>query len=1725
MQIENLNLYINENNSIKSKFFLLMNVLVSNKENNIYYYFILILFHELQNLSIFFSKNVKVLNSKYLMDNILLQFEDIVRVKSLFFYNRDIYNILIYLISIYIFFFSCFFLLLLKKMNLCTIYNQALRILNYLININVFILQIIFYDSFTHFLCFGKEYNIKIKEIKCNQSNNKFPFIISLISTSLFFILMTMINLFYQDNFFLSQSPVKGIITYLNLYTQIICFINSFSLAFVNEIYHETFFIWHIINGLFLLIYLYKKIVFYNNIIYCLISVSFFIRLYTSIYFFIFYYLDMNNKGLIFIITTIIIGYIISIISINLRYKIIKTIPFNELNNKYNILFYLQFLTRSVNQINDETIRALLSGIIELHNKECTNSNCIVKAKKKKFYLPLINQWGEYEDNYKIDIIFLRHFVLSNITFFINKGTIFPELLINLSYYYLFEIGNVCLSLFYYEKLIHLKLNIKEKFSVERLRILISNYLMNIFKKNNESCNSINELDTTLYYKYHDISEKFIEEIFNELSFTLDFWSFFVVKSNITIINFNKIFETIDKIRTTREKINNLWNKMFEIYSGINIYFDLYLHFISNVNGDEERKNFLNDFQKKKQMIISTEHLNIDYYNILFNNETGIALVNGNLGNEGKIEKTNYKFAEIFDMDLQYIIGKNIHEFMPKIFSNEHKNYMNNFYNIGEKKIIDKKELTVIGLNKNKNLLLLKKIIKIFPMINHSVFYIGIFTLEPINDLILIDSNFDIQGMSKYLMDRLEFYNQHFFQEINIPFYLICKNFLNYYKYFIKEKKIIPSRDLFSTLILTDLKFDDDKKKQKVTTDNIDIKEEMEIEYEMKVPNFLHQLSNILKQKREKKENDWMSLDENDEESDLLLDKKQIRKYDRKQSRKRTCRASPSINSLKFFATNTIVPTTFSNLSKNLKGIIPNDLNDKSPSHSQSSLNGIYKIKNYRNLFYKENYHEIVRLLDLDTLKCDVSFSFNFAIEKYIFGNKHCYIIRCINHKKDERTKEIDFGSLNEHESFLMYKIVKKKVIYLEKDYEIDKNEKKMFYFNIKNFRKITQYSSEYQENRIKSQNQIEKFSKIFGKANKEIIENEATSQIFNIGYNSQLSQIQKITEIRESILKKTANLKSITILKIIPLIWMLSSFIFGIVIYLFFIYALNEMENVRIYNIKINLLQIRIIQILNVLGDINIFFFSKNISDINHIYYIDNETEFLSELKTIGINWYNESCKTIEYIERHYNKYFNSNDINIWFKVPMAYSNDYPLKFNEYFALSLSESLYDAYYLIINKYILNGKFNIESDDHDEIDFCFFYSIQNMINYNIPILNYFSEPFGLKLIEYNNRIDKIFDYIVIVLFLLSFIIIGSFITTTLITIHGFGTGIYKMINISQDSVCEAIINIENYSIQYKKKLALYESPTKVQNYSDYLSADDIRSKKTKTYISNFSPTLNDNKKIINLKISFHIYLILFLDLIFLTIIMINILILIRNQIKLNKNFIISFTYISSEFLYISSKIFDMKCLIGNIPYKNLNYGKNEDHTHRLIFFQTINEFSDIYHFYYYEYLYDICKTLYEINSIDYYKCKNNSEIKLLNNSQAIRDYLFRSIEKIIYQYKNSSLWYNDFNSFHMLSLKEYYNILTIYKTIYMPIIDKINIVFEKSLFNQIKKKKKILICLTLILLIWSLIDIFNIYIYFIPTLRKYTIISRDFLRIIPINYILKIPSLIKWMETIEGDIV
>ena len=73
-----------------------------------------------------------------------------------------------------------------------------------------------------------------------------------------------------------------------------------------------------------------------------------------------------------------------------------------------------------------------------------------------------------------------------------------------------------------------------------------------------------------------------------------------------------------------------------------------------------------------------------------------------------------------------------------------------------------------------------------------------------------------------------------------------------------------------------------------------------------------------------------------------------------------------------------------------------------------------------------------------------------------------------------------------------------------------------------------------------------------------------------------------------------------------------------------------------------------------------------------------------------------------------------------------MTLSPFFPIHFFEYFTLSLSESLYNAYYLFNNENYGYQIIDVKSDSFEEIHIFSFYSLQIMINYNLPILIIFT---------------------------------------------------------------------------------------------------------------------------------------------------------------------------------------------------------------------------------------------------------------------------------------------------------------------------------------------------------------------------------------------------------------
>jgi len=218
---------------------------------------------------------------------------------------------------------------------------------------------------------------------------------------------------------------------------------------------------------------------------------------------------------------------------------------------------------------------------------------------------------------------------------------------------------------------------------------------------------------------------------------------------------------------------------------------------------------------------------------MMFNKETGIAICNGDKGKEGLIEKVNHSFEKIFQYSFDEMRGINISLLMPKVFEKDHSKFMKEYIQIGKKYLLNSKGHHSFAKDKNNSIIYIRINLKIFPVLNESIYFLGMIIQEKIDDLIFIDSNFIIQGMSQKLCEKFQINNKYFFMNYDIPFYMICKNFIQFYKNFMLENK--GNNDNFNdTIDLISVEEDDEldssNKELNKKDINIEINENIELE-------------------------------------------------------------------------------------------------------------------------------------------------------------------------------------------------------------------------------------------------------------------------------------------------------------------------------------------------------------------------------------------------------------------------------------------------------------------------------------------------------------------------------------------------------------------------------------------------------------------------------------------------------------------------------------------------------------------------------------------------------------------------------------------------------------------------------------------------------------------------------------------------------------------------------
>ena len=1166
-----------EHVSNKIKFYRYMDTLISHKSDSKTECILLITISYIQLISGFFCKQVNILKDEESPDNYFILLQRVIRIHDLFSDSFQIYTILLYIIFILLIFLSFLFLHRVRQTGKVASYSFYEIIINFFLKIFLYILYQPILDFCLSLLCLeDKNPHFSDESAKCNV-DNIFLFIIMILIFLYTIFLAIFLSLYYNESFLLSNSPMSRVNTNYELYLNINAFIFSIILNFTYSIGNIIFILYNTIMSLVLLNYFLNTRPFYDSTISYLIGFFHMLYAWTALFTLFFYFIRVYQVSIVYITILLILLWMYYNMHQKMNDEITLNKPFHQLSDKFSVLLYIRYIINKYKTIETNLAdKAKIIGIIFLHKRECPLPDCPSKFLKKKFYLPITDEWSNPNKMEFNDRVYLQNFIIFIYDYFLSKNFFDNDILINLSMYYLQTIGNYCKSMQYHQKAGDNTMNIQERLMHFRAGEQISKALIKTCRPSNEIASNLEYVNFSQFFKYQNLAEKFKVNIIRDVHLCKEFWKLLVTKDlKRKILDFNEIFELTDKVRLTKQTIDKLWDDIIGTYSGYNELFELYENYVESINDDSLT---LRELLKIKNKNYAMEGI-FNYYNILFNNDTCIIICSGDKNKEGTIEKVSSNITDFFGYKEEEVKGINIGALMPKMFEREHTNFMKKHIEIGEKKVVDKTFRTY-AKDKNNSLIVINLSIKLFPILGENIFFCAMMTREEIQDIILLDVDYNIQAMSGKLYDIFGI-NNDLFQDVDIPFWMICKEFIRHYQTFMMNNSKVKNTNLkkrnniksegFMTQVekeQIDLKksnisndeINKDEKKLEVTELDFEINENAEVEWEISIPAFLRTFqNNYLNAKtmtiktintKHNVENNIENKQEDDQDETSLLIKKDENKI--KQN----------------------------NIIKEEKK--ENNTNNNNYLSNDQIKNFHNEITKYRNLFSsgnKAHISELIQILDKKKTSHDRTYKFIVSFNQLNYGDKKvAYIIRCIDNKEGADSKSSSHQNQENNKNMGATTTL------------ITLNEQRRKYFDKSNYLKDMNEilkKSEIQIIKIKTNieqldilannndtirnlidnfhKEILKFSRVLGINNINVFDENGSQASSQSDYTNSITKKTRIQEIKSHIMNNVNNFYTLILIKFLFIVFMLGTIVIGVVSIIKFEALLSSIEELDI--------------------------------------------------------------------------------------------------------------------------------------------------------------------------------------------------------------------------------------------------------------------------------------------------------------------------------------------------------------------------------------------------------------------------------------------------------------------------------------------------------------------------------------------------------------------------------
>ena len=491
------------------------------------------------------------------------------------------------------------------------------------------------------------------------------------------------------------------------------------------------------ILSIFMSIYTYKFVYYYNNIINYIISLGWIFSSWFSLCIILKFLFKIDC-----ISPAIIIGWVIIYI---LLYKLdkMKTLSLLtetnilELKDMKSIEIYNNILLDLLSKKNNFSSRILIYGIIKnfeeyinsnpeanFHYQKLLNDNYLNKKFNHEFELPLLA------------IIYIIYFNQ------LEKSSFKEEIAISMSYFLINKLNNPTFAILLSSKIKDNGINIYYKYLLTED---IKEHLVKKLVNNNK--NSIKHVQIgsiILYYLYLDL---FRLKIYDGITNQIDFFD--ILRNNITTKKSTEnLLKTGTNILTIRKEILKIWKQIVEINPFSDESYKDYMLYLDTILQDD----ILVREESKKYTLLKgnkdDEKYNI-YHKMFLADTSSILLIDGYLS-IGKILYASPNFSLVFTYNSKELLNFTIDDLLPNVIQSFHKELIDEAIKYSNMNYRFKRQINSLLKNKNGGLFNIKLYVKAVPNISYGLIFFA-FLQKNFNSnfVIVLDKDLKIHGFTE----------------------------------------------------------------------------------------------------------------------------------------------------------------------------------------------------------------------------------------------------------------------------------------------------------------------------------------------------------------------------------------------------------------------------------------------------------------------------------------------------------------------------------------------------------------------------------------------------------------------------------------------------------------------------------------------------------------------------------------------------------------------------------------------------------------------------------------------------------------------------------------------------------------------------------------------------------------------------------------------------------------